>query len=129
MYERSFFGFGFSRPQVEHSFRIRPGISNTTSPTTCYRQPPYFSSRASFRNFWRLNENLRYRFQMTLSKTRVVTTLFVVIPFCFFYWDVLVEQVGGSKAKALLIVLMAIACGVTDTNNMAGQPELHDHDD
>ena len=37
------------------------------------------------------------------------------------------EQLGESKLKALLIVTFAIACGITDVNELVGQPdELHD---
>jgi len=63
---------------------------------------------------------------MTISKTRFLAAVFLVLPISFFYWKELVDQMGGSILKAILVVTMALACGITDINDMAGQPEDHD---
>lgn len=64
---------------------------------------------------------------MPISASRVLLTVLFVIPISVYFWDDLVEQLGESRLKALLIVTFAIACGITDVNQLVGQPdELHD---
>jgi hypothetical protein len=65
---------------------------------------------------------------MPISASRILLTFLLVIPISVYFWDDLVEQMGESKFKALLIVSFAIACGITDVNELVGQPE-EGHDD
>ncbi len=64
---------------------------------------------------------------MAISATRIWLTVLIVIPISVYFWDDLVQQLGESRPKALLVVTFAIACGITDVNDLVGQPdELHD---
>jgi hypothetical protein len=65
---------------------------------------------------------------MPTSVRRILATLFLVIPISIYFWDDLIEQMGGSSLKVILVVSLAIVCGITDVNELVGQPEDH-HDD
>ena len=61
---------------------------------------------------------------------RVVLTLIIVPALSSNYWGALLESLDGSTLKAILIVLLVMACGVTDLTALSGQPEGdHAHDE
>mmetsp|Transcript_7613 Transcript_7613/g.9389 ORF Transcript_7613/g.9389 Transcript_7613/m.9389 type:complete len:82 (+) Transcript_7613:90-335(+) len=61
---------------------------------------------------------------------QIIITSLIIISLAYIFWNDLVIQMGGSQAKAGLIVMFALVCGGVDLNDMTGQPEGdHDHDD
>jgi hypothetical protein len=58
-----------------------------------------------------------------MTTLRFAACTLLMVPLTYYYWEPLVESLDGSKPLAVLIVLLAWACGSIDLNeHMVGQP-------